>query len=153
NLLQVGFPNAGKSSLLRAISNAKPAVAAYPFTTLNAHVGIVKYRDHEQRCRCLLFVLDMSLPEPWTHLDHLCHELDQFEPGLSRRPQVIVANKMDLPEAPGNLVALRSRVAQRVIPVSALSGQNTEELVLHLRELYDGYVQGEDAGTGTATRW
>lgn len=173
----VGFPNAGKSSLLRAISNARPAVAAYPFTTLNPHVGIVKYRDHEQvavadipgiirgahlnrglgisflrhieRCRCLLFVLDLSSPEPWTQLQHLRYELDQYEAGLSLRPQAIVANKMDLPGAVENLKTLRSLVTQRVIPVSALTGQNTGELILHLRELYDGNIQEE----GEPTRW
>ncbi|KAM9351224.1 mitochondrial ribosome-associated GTPase 2 [Symphorus nematophorus] len=173
----VGFPNAGKSSLLRTISNARPAVAAYPFTTLNPHVGIVKYRDHEQvavadipgiirgahlnrglgisflrhieRCRFLLFVLDLSTPEPWTQLQHLRYELDQYEPGLSQRPQAIVANKMDLPEAREKLETLKSLVTQRVIPVSALTGQNTEELILHLRELYDGYLQEE----GKPTRW
>ncbi|KAI1892807.1 hypothetical protein AGOR_G00137320 [Albula goreensis] len=173
----VGFPNAGKSSLLRAISNAKPAVAAYPFTTLNPHVGIVQYRDHEQvavadipgiirgahlnrglgvsflrhieRCRFLLFVLDLSAPEPWAQLQDLRFELEQYDPGLSRRPQAIVANKMDLPEAQVNLATLRGHVTQRVIPVSALTGQNVEELILHLRELYDGYLQVEEgAGTG-----
>ncbi|KAL2103632.1 hypothetical protein ACEWY4_000500 [Coilia grayii] len=174
----VGFPNAGKSSLLRAISNAKPAVASYPFTTLNPHVGIIKYRDHEQvavadipglirgahlnrglgvsflrhieRCRFLLFVLDLSDPNPWVQLDHLRFELDQYEPGLSRRPQVVVANKLDLPQARENLEALRARISQRVIAVSALTGQNTEELILHLRELYDGYLQAGDGATGQA---
>ncbi|XP_074499919.1 mitochondrial ribosome-associated GTPase 2 [Sebastes fasciatus] len=173
----VGFPNAGKSSLLRAISNARPAVAAYPFTTLNPHVGIVNYRDHEQvavadipgiirgahlnrglgisflrhieRCRFLLYVLDLSTPEPWSQLQHLRYELEQYEPGLSQRPQAIIANKMDLPEAREKLETLKSHVNQRVIPVSALTGQNTEELILHLRELYDGYLQGEDK----PTRW
>lgn len=177
----VGFPNAGKSSLLRAISNAKPAVAAYPFTTLNPHVGIVKYRDHEQvavadipglirgahlnrglgiaflrhieRCRFLLFVLDLSTPEPWTQLQHLHYELDQYEPGLSKRPQAIVANKMDLPEARSNLESLRNRVTQRIIPVSALTGQNTEELILHLRELYDGYLQDGSNEEDKPVKW
>ncbi|KAI4824116.1 hypothetical protein KUCAC02_012659 [Chaenocephalus aceratus] len=177
----VGFPNAGKSSLLRAISNARPAVAAYPFTTLNPHVGIVNYRDHEQvavadipgiirgahlnrglgisflrhieRCRFLLYVLDLSSPEPWTQLVHLRYELDQYEPGLSLRPQVIIANKMDLPEAREKLQTLKSHVSQRVIPVSALTGQNTEELILHLRELYDGYLQGEGNGEEKPKRW
>ncbi|XP_061590794.1 mitochondrial ribosome-associated GTPase 2 [Cololabis saira] len=177
----IGFPNAGKSSLLRAISNARPAVAAYPFTTLNPHVGIVKYRDHEQvavadipgiirgahlnrglgisflrhieRCRFLLFVLDLSEPEPWTQVQHLCYELDKYEPGLSQRPQAIIANKMDLPEARGKLETLKTRVTQRVIPVSALTGHNTEELILHLRELYDGYIQGEASGKDKPSRW
>ncbi|CAG04084.1 unnamed protein product, partial [Tetraodon nigroviridis] len=167
----VGFPNAGKSSLLRAISNAKPAVAAYPFTTLKPHVGIVNYRDHVQvavadipgiirgahlnrglglsflrhieRCRFLLFVLDMSSPDPWAQLQDLHHELDHYEPDLSQRPQAIIANKMDLPDARSKLEALRSLVTRRVIPVSAVTGQNTEELILHLRELYDGYLRGE----------
>lgn len=119
---------------------------------LNRGLGI-SFLRHIERCRFLLFVLDMSSPDPWTQLQHLRYELDQYEPGLSQRPQAIVANKMDLPEARSKLESLKSLVSQRVIPVSALTGQNTEELILHLRELYDGYLQEEGSREGTHVRW
>lgn len=93
----------------------------------------------------------MSAQDPWAHLQHLQDELDHYEPGLSRRPQAVVANKMDLPEARSNLEALQSLVTTTVIPVSAVTGQNMEGLVLHLRELYDGYLQEDGAEAGKAT--
>ncbi|XP_069506822.1 mitochondrial ribosome-associated GTPase 2 [Ambystoma mexicanum] len=177
----VGFPNAGKSSLLRAISNARPAVAAYPFTTLNPHVGIVKYQDHEQvavadipgiisgahlnrglgfaflrhieRCHFLLYVLDLSTAQPWVKLQQLKYELEQYEEGLSKRPHAIVCNKMDLPESQVNLALLRQSVEEKVIPLSALTGQNVEELILHLRELYDCYVESERTRMKKPLQW
>lgn len=119
---------------------------------LNRGLGI-SFLRHIERCRFLLFVVDLSSPEPWTQLQHLRYELDQYEPGLSQRPHAIIANKMDLPEAQEKLETLKSRVSQRVIPMSALTGQNTEELILHLRELYDSYLQGEGNREGKPTRW
>lgn len=161
----VGFPNAGKSTLLRAISRAKPKVAAYPFTTLRPHVGIVEYEDYEQvavadipglikgahmnyglgfsflrhieRCVCLLYVLDLSVEEPWTQLSDLQHELEQYQEGLSHRPHAIVANKIDIPRAKTNLEELRQRVPFEVLPVSAKRKINVEELLIHVRKLYD----------------
>ncbi|XP_060627977.1 mitochondrial ribosome-associated GTPase 2 isoform X2 [Anolis sagrei] len=177
----VGFPNAGKSSLLRAISNAKPAVASYPFTTLNPHVGIVHYEGYEQvavadvpgiikgahqnrglglaflkhieRCRFLLYVLDLSVPEPWTQLRDLKYELEQYEQGLSKRPHAIIGNKFDLPQAKSNLPLLKEQVEQRVIPLSALTGDNLEELLLHLKDLYDHYVKTEERQSCKPMKW
>ncbi|XP_063028614.1 mitochondrial ribosome-associated GTPase 2 [Melospiza melodia melodia] len=177
----VGFPNAGKSSLLRAISQAKPAVAAYPFTTLNPHVGIVHYQDYEQvavadipglirgahqnrglgtaflkhieRCRFLLYVLDLSVPQPWSQLQDLKYELEAYEKGLSDRPCVVVGNKVDLAQSRINLALLREQVAERVIAVSALTGENLEELLLHLRELYDTYVKAEQSQGQSPVKW
>ncbi|XP_018415397.1 PREDICTED: mitochondrial ribosome-associated GTPase 2 [Nanorana parkeri] len=166
----VGFPNAGKSSLLRLLSNARPAVAAYPFTTLNPHVGVINYQDYEQiavadipgiiegahqnrglglsflrhieRCRILLYVLDLAHPEPWTQMRSLQYELSQFDENLTQRPHIIVANKIDLPDARKTLASLQREVDGTIIAVSALTGENAEELILYIRELYDGQRTG-----------
>ncbi|XP_058988885.1 mitochondrial ribosome-associated GTPase 2 [Mustela lutreola] len=167
----VGFPNAGKSSLLRAISNARPAVASYPFTTLKPHVGIVHCEDHQQiavadipglirgahqnrglgntflrhieRCRFLLFIVDLSEPEPWTQVEDLKFELEKHEVGLSERPHVVVANKIDLPQARAALPQLRARLGPNVIALSAATGENLEVLLLRLQELHSRHVGAE----------
>ncbi|XP_006818280.1 mitochondrial ribosome-associated GTPase 2-like [Saccoglossus kowalevskii] len=165
----IGFPNAGKSSLLRALSHARPAVAAYPFTTLNPHVGIVEYDDLEQiavadipglirgahlnrglghsflrhieRCQCLLYVIDLSANEPWTQLTDLKFELEQYQKGLSERPHAILGNKIDLPESHQNLEHLENHVMLPIIPISAKCLTNIEKLKVHLRKLYDEHVE------------
>ncbi|MCQ2396583.1 MAG: GTPase ObgE [Lentisphaeria bacterium] len=137
NVGLVGFPNAGKSTLLGAVSAAHPTVAAYPFTTLYANVGAVEMEDyrritiadipglidgahdnvglgeaflrHIERCRLFCYVLDMAGVDgrdPLEDLKTLRKELELYSPGMSSRPYVIFANKMDLPEAAENLKRL-----------------------------------------------
>jgi len=163
----VGYPNAGKSTLLTRVSNAHPKIAPYPFTTLTPHVGIVElpqfqrvtvadipgliegahenvglghdFLRHIVRCKLLLFVLDMAGSEgrePLADLQTLRKELDLYDPTLSERPWLIVANKMDLDGAAERLKQMKARYRKvEIIPISAQQGEGIELLKRRLGEI------------------
>jgi GTP-binding protein len=157
----VGLPNAGKSSLLRRISNAKPKVAEYPFTTLAPVLGTVdstegrqltvadvpglvegasegvglghEFLAHLERARLLLHVIDASgdVESAFCTIDR---ELAQYGAGLDERPQAVVLNKIDLlPELPEFPVS--DERVRRVFRVSCATGAGIEELRRALFEL------------------
>jgi GTP-binding protein len=154
----VGYPNAGKSTLLRTISAARPKVAPYPFTTLHPIIGVVEFSGyrratiadipgliegahrnlglghdflrHITRCHVLLFVVDVAGSEgrnPVEDLQNLRREIDLYDSNLSKRPWFVVANKMDLPGADENLLALQKRFsAVELAPISAATGEGLD---------------------------
>ena len=122
----VGAPNAGKSTLLSVISNAQPKIAAYPFTTLQPNLGVVVLDDrdlvfadipglvegahmgaglghdflrHIQRTRVLVHLLDGAAEDPLADFHQINTELALFDDRLGEKPQIVVINKMDLPQA------------------------------------------------------
>lgn len=135
----VGYPNAGKSTLLTAISNATPKIASYPFTTLQPMVGMVQFEDfsravvadipgiiegasqnrglgheflrHIMRCHLLLFVVDMTGLEhdPVEAIQTLRKEIKLYSDELAQRPWIILANKMDEEASAENLEILKQR--------------------------------------------
>ncbi len=152
----VGFPNAGKSSLLAALSNARPEIAAYPFTTLSPNLGVVnlgherftmadipgiiedahlgkglglEFLRHISRTRFLLFVLDIA-EDPAANFRSLRAELEAFDPDLLDVPAAIVLNKTDLASADEVSAAERelTEFGLPVLAVSALEGGGIEDL-------------------------
>ena len=157
-----GLPNAGKSSLLRRISNAKPKVADYPFTTLEPVLGVVDGPDqrqltvadvpgliegaaegaglghqflaHLERARLLVHVLDASEPDLDGRFRTIDRELAAYGAGLDVRPQVVVLNKIDLLDQVPTFEIADERVV-RVVATSCATGAGIDELRHALFEL------------------
>jgi GTPase len=158
----IGLPNAGKSSLLRRLSNAKPKVAAYPFTTIEPVLGTVDSPDgrqltvadvpgliegasegaglgheflaHLERARLLVHVIDAGERDPAESWAMIDRELHLYGAGLDERPQIVVLNKIDLLTEPPELGVENERIL-RVLPVSAATGAGVDRLRLTLFEL------------------
>jgi GTP-binding protein len=154
----LGLPNAGKSSLLAAISAARPKIAAYPFTTLSPNLGVAEVEDlalvvadipgliegahqgvglgyqflrHVERARLLVHVVDASAEDPEADYRTVRHELVEYDPELAERPTLVALNKMDLPEAQARRAALVAALGgpERVYPVSAVTAEGVAVLL------------------------
>ncbi|MFQ5426212.1 MAG: GTPase ObgE [Gaiellales bacterium] len=167
----VGFPNAGKSSLLRRISNAEPKVADYPFTTLAPVLGTVESGDgrqrvvadvpgliegasdgaglgheflaHLERARLLLHVIDPSEGDALDRFEAVDAELRAYGAGLDSRGQLVVLNKVDLGTAPA--FATRDERVVGVIATSAITGAGIDELRDAIFSLVPDVVQASQA--------
>lgn len=151
----VGFPNAGKSTLLSKLTDARPKVAGYPFTTLSPNLGVMRTGDfktytvadmpgliegahqgrglglnflrHIERTRMLVFIVDVSSKDPWGEYQVLRREMEHFNPSLLKKPAMLVFNKMDL--------VSRKPPARKGIAasyISALTGDGIDSLLLKM---------------------
>jgi GTPase len=160
----VGFPNAGKSTLISAVSHATPQIAAYPFTTKSPTLGVVgrhektfviadipgliegsakgkglgdRFLRHVERTKILVHLVDMAGFEGRDPLEDyriINQELKEYSPEVFKKTQIIVANKMDLETAAANLARFKKKIKKKIYPISALEKQGLEELIEAIRE-------------------
>ncbi|MEI7998090.1 MAG: GTPase ObgE [Candidatus Omnitrophota bacterium] len=164
----VGFPNAGKSTLICAVSKVKSKIASYPFTTKAPILGIVKdegdgegdfvmadlpgliegahegkglgyqFLKHCERTKILVHIIDMSGSEGRDPLDDyykICEELDLYSEELLQKHRILVANKMDLPDAKKNLTRFKKKITKDIFAISAEKKEGLEELMAAIRLL------------------
>lgn len=164
----VGFPSVGKSTLISAVSAAKPKIAAYHFTTLVPNLGMVRLDDgrdfvmadlpgiiegahngaglglqflrHIERCKVIVHVIDMAATDgrdPYEDFVTINNELKEYKMNLSKRPMIIVANKMDQPDAMENLKKFKEKVHEEIIPISAYRRENLDKLLYKIADTLD----------------
>jgi GTP-binding protein len=155
----IGYPNAGKSTLLSAASAARPKIASYPFTTLEPVLGVVEiglesfvlaeipgliegahlgrglghdFLRHAMRTKILIHLVDGSSASPVKDLLTLNNELSLFDTGLAQKPQIVVLNKIDLPEVHERRKEIDTELTEAGIKahyVSAATGRGVPQLM------------------------
>ncbi len=163
----VGMPSVGKSTFISKISASKPKIADYPFTTLKPNLGVVKTNDnrsfvvadlpgliegaslghglgdkflkHTQRTRVIAHIIDMSgyTNDPYQDYITINKELENFDKSLIKKPQIIIANKMDMPSSKENLKKFKQKVNKEVYEMSAIKGEGIDKIILKLANMLD----------------
>ena len=163
----VGMPSVGKSTIISKISAAKPKIAAYHFTTLKPNLGVVKtsstsyvvadlpgliegasrgdglgdqFLKHIERTRIIAHVIDMGATEgrnPYDDYVIINNELREFNPKILDKPQIIIANKMDMPNASKNLEEFQKKVNVNIYPIKAITNEGLKEVTEILGQMLD----------------
>jgi len=170
----IGYPNVGKSSLLASASAAKPKIASYPFTTLEPILGVVEVGEksfvlaeipgliggahlgrglgsdflrHALRTKVLIHLVDGGSASPLEDMARVNAELSLFDSALAQKPQLVVVNKIDLPEVQARLAELKSAFsnAGTLFFISAATGAGVSELMAKAMELLETVTQRERA--------
>ncbi|MEB2332727.1 MAG: GTPase ObgE [Anaerolineaceae bacterium] len=145
----IGVPNAGKSTLLSVLTNARPKIAAYPFTTLEPNLGVAEidvnasvvladipgliegasrgaglghdFLRHIQRTRVLIHLLDGLSDDPFADYSQINSELALFDPNLAKKPQIVALNKIDQPDVQEKLPALQKQFKKLKVELFTIS--------------------------------
>lgn len=164
----IGFPNAGKSTLLTCISKATPRIAGFPFTTKNPVLGVVYYDEkvfkvaeipgliegahkgrglghkflrHAERTRLFIHLLDLSRPTPEDVLSDymkIKNELKFYSKALAHKPRILVGNKIDVKTAQDNLEAVKRKLHKDIYIISAMDRTGIDKLLKAIVESLNG---------------